>query len=238
MSGKISGQVWDLDLPHREMFVLLAITDHADHDGNNMHPSVDLVAWKTGYTRRTVIRILNKLVERGVLVRSVRPGYTSMYSANLDAAPKKTTRPKAKRTRDTAMTHVKLSPVTTPLVKRIGGCDTPSAKNDAEPSIQTSIDQDEVVTEQQKATRALYSFYERSSGRMGITIGARLDMETLAEDYSLAKIEAAIAASEGRTLNQPFAYLRRVLMNVQVVPKPAQPTAAGSFWGRDLTDGE
>lgn len=63
MSGKISGLVWDLDLPHREVFVLLAITDHADHDGRNMHPSLELLAWKTGDSRRTVIRILNKLAE-------------------------------------------------------------------------------------------------------------------------------------------------------------------------------
>jgi predicted transcriptional regulator len=234
MSGKISGQVWDLDLPHREMFVLLAITDHADHDGNNMHPSVDLVAWKTGFSRRTVIRILNKLVDRGVLVRVTRPGYTSMYSANLDAAPKKKARPKVKRTRDTAMTHVNLSPVPTSRVKRTGGCATPSANLAQEPSVETSIDQDEVLTERQKATRALYAFYERASGHMGMSIGARMDMDALAEEYSLAKIEAAIEASEGRTLNQPFAYLRRVLMNVSVVPK-STPAATSGPWGRELT---
>ena len=61
MSGKISGQVWDLDLPHTELFVLLAITDHADHDGRNMFPSIDLLAYKTGYSRSTIIRTLNRL---------------------------------------------------------------------------------------------------------------------------------------------------------------------------------
>jgi hypothetical protein len=91
------------------------------------------------------------------------------------------------------------------------------------------------LTEPQKAIRALYSFYERSSGRMGMPMGVRRDMEALVEDYSLAKIEAAIASSEGRTLNQPFAYLRRVLMNVQVVPKPSPSPAAG-FWGREFTE--
>jgi hypothetical protein len=32
MSGKIMGQVWDLALPHAELFVLLAMADHADHE--------------------------------------------------------------------------------------------------------------------------------------------------------------------------------------------------------------
>lgn len=44
MSGKISGMVWDLDLPHPELLVLLAITDHANHDGRNMYPGVALLA--------------------------------------------------------------------------------------------------------------------------------------------------------------------------------------------------
>ena len=74
MSGKISGMVWDLDLPHPELLVLLAITDHANHDGRNMYPGVALLAWKTGYSARTVVRILNKLIERGILVRERQPG--------------------------------------------------------------------------------------------------------------------------------------------------------------------
>lgn len=61
-------QVWDLDLPHNELLILLAMTDHADHDGKNIYPSMGLIAWKTGYSERQVRRVVHKLVKSGVLV--------------------------------------------------------------------------------------------------------------------------------------------------------------------------
>ncbi len=39
MSGKISGMVWDADLPRNLKYVLLAYADHADHEGGgSSHP--------------------------------------------------------------------------------------------------------------------------------------------------------------------------------------------------------
>lgn len=61
MSGKLSGQVWDLDLPHAEAWVLMCLADHADHDGKNVRPRLDLIAWKTGYSKRQVQRIMKRL---------------------------------------------------------------------------------------------------------------------------------------------------------------------------------
>jgi hypothetical protein len=139
MSGKISGMVWDLDLSQRDLLVLLAITDHADHDGCNMFPSIALLAWKTGYSQRTVIRILNGLVTRGILIRHTRAGKPTIYDANLDAAPKKVGRPKVEKkraTRDIAMTHDKaMSVVTTSPVMKNTTPDTPSRNVQDEPSI-------------------------------------------------------------------------------------------------------
>jgi len=68
MSVKIMGLVWDLDIPQNEKFVLLAYADHADHNGDNMFPSVALVAKKTGYSERSVQRTTRSLEEKGYLV--------------------------------------------------------------------------------------------------------------------------------------------------------------------------
>ncbi len=216
MSGKISGMVWDLDLPHPELLVLLAITDHANHDGRNMYPGVALLAWKTGYSARTVVRILNKLIKRGILVRERQPGRPSVFHANLDAAPRKAPRPTKTRKRKSS--------------------DMPSAKViDEQSRSEPSSDRDG-LTDQQKAIRALAQFHEAACGQM-VAGWARKDMDALAEDFSLARIEEAIAQAEGRRIEKPFAYLRRVLLNVKVLP-PAPAKPAASFWGRDFTDGE
>jgi hypothetical protein len=88
MSAKIFGLAWELELPHAEKFVLLALADHADHDGNNVFPSIALVAWKTEYSERQVQRVMKKLEARGLLVREqdggLGPRSTTRYRINLD----------------------------------------------------------------------------------------------------------------------------------------------------------
>ena len=71
MSVKIMGQVWDLDnelIKREEKYVLLAYTDHADHEGGNMYPSIELICEKTGYKERAVQLITRSLEEKGFLV--------------------------------------------------------------------------------------------------------------------------------------------------------------------------
>jgi hypothetical protein len=68
MSVKIMGAVWDMDLPPNEKLVLLALADHADHDGGNVFPSVPTVARKTGYSERQVQVIMRRLKDQGILV--------------------------------------------------------------------------------------------------------------------------------------------------------------------------
>ena len=90
MSAKVSGAVWDLELPHNEKLVLLAMADHADHNGNNVYPSLRLIAWKTDYDERQVRRIVDILETKGVLVVCERRlGHTTVYSINLQAVPQK-----------------------------------------------------------------------------------------------------------------------------------------------------
>lgn len=90
MSVKIMGDVWELDIPRNETMVLLALADHADHEGNNVFPSNELVAWKTGYTRESVNRIISSLRNRGILVATGnRDSGTIIYSIDTSAAPRK-----------------------------------------------------------------------------------------------------------------------------------------------------
>ena len=61
MSAKLMGQVWDLDLPHNQAWVLMALADHADHEGNNVYPGLGLLRYKTGYSERQIRRVLDEL---------------------------------------------------------------------------------------------------------------------------------------------------------------------------------
>lgn len=61
------GFVWELDLPKPLKFLLLAMADHADHDGRNVYPGVELLAWKTGDHPRTVQRNLRELEALGLI---------------------------------------------------------------------------------------------------------------------------------------------------------------------------
>jgi hypothetical protein len=36
MSAKQTGLVWELNLPHNEAWVLMAMADHADHEGRDL----------------------------------------------------------------------------------------------------------------------------------------------------------------------------------------------------------
>lgn len=78
------GKVWDLDIPTNQLLVLLAMADHADHDGNNVYPSIGLVAWKTGYSDRHVMRIIKSLIKTKILsVVKREQGKTTHYRIDL-----------------------------------------------------------------------------------------------------------------------------------------------------------
>jgi hypothetical protein len=60
-------------LPTVSRFVLVALADHADHDGYAW-PAVDRLAHKTGLSRRSVQRALSDAELAGELVRTVGTG--------------------------------------------------------------------------------------------------------------------------------------------------------------------
>ena len=82
MSGKATGKVWDMRLGSGPLkTVLLAYADHADHEGNNMFPSIELIVYKTEYSEATVHRCVKKLIEDGLLIPDGRgPHNTNKFS--------------------------------------------------------------------------------------------------------------------------------------------------------------
>lgn len=91
MSAKIMGLVWDLKLSPAERIVLLAMADHADHDGDNIWPSIGRLAWKTDYSERQVKRIIKDLRDAGILVvtQGATPSTPNHYRINLAAGIQK-----------------------------------------------------------------------------------------------------------------------------------------------------
>ena len=85
------GEVWTLDVDHARLLILLALADHADDKGRNIYPSLGLVAWKTGYSKRRVRSIVSDLRGEGVLIQ-VKPSRwhrAAHYRLDLSKLPRK-----------------------------------------------------------------------------------------------------------------------------------------------------
>ena len=67
MSIKIQTQVWELDLGHTDLMILLAMADHAN-DFGRCYPSIPYLAWKTSYSERQVQRTIKELRDKEILV--------------------------------------------------------------------------------------------------------------------------------------------------------------------------
>lgn len=93
MSVKLMSQVWELALAREQQSVLLALSDHAHDDGSRCYPGVDYLAWKTGYDRRSVQRILRRLEGAGLIVavadRQGGRGQATEYLIDLSRGTKK-----------------------------------------------------------------------------------------------------------------------------------------------------
>jgi biotin operon repressor len=59
--------IWELELPRNEKLVALCFADFANDQGE-CFPSLDRVAWKTGYSRRQAYSLVQALRARGILV--------------------------------------------------------------------------------------------------------------------------------------------------------------------------
>lgn len=84
MSIKHMTKVWQLeDLESNQKLVLLAICDNANDEGI-CYPSIDTIQLKTSLSRPTVIKIINRLIELNLLLKTQRARksggrYSSLY---------------------------------------------------------------------------------------------------------------------------------------------------------------
>lgn len=156
MSVKIMGQVWDLLLPHNKLIVLLAMADHADHDGNNVYPSLGLVAWKTGYSSRTIQRVIEELVADGILiVVEEKIGEVKKYKINLSAGTLKKPYKSSKKSNprqnvhptDTPTPDIAMSPL--PLTQLCHP--TPDTAMSPESSVKPSIKSSDIAPDKSDA---------------------------------------------------------------------------------------
>ena len=93
MSVKLMGQVYELQLGHAQQSIALALADHGHDDGSHIFPGNEYLAWKTGYSERNVIRLLQDLETIGLLVpvngQSIGRGNRQEYFMDIPAIPKK-----------------------------------------------------------------------------------------------------------------------------------------------------
>ena len=95
MSIRLTAAVWELDLPHNQAWVLMALADHADDEGI-AEPTIADLAWQTSYSLRQVQRILKRLRLTGLIELAgnhggarVGSGYRhgNQYRLNLSCGP-------------------------------------------------------------------------------------------------------------------------------------------------------
>lgn len=73
-----------IDAPAK--FVLVALAYHANPQGGNCWPGIELLAAKTGMHRATVIRALERLMSHGIINKVRRPNKSNTYQLAIDTA--------------------------------------------------------------------------------------------------------------------------------------------------------
>lgn len=82
MSIKIMSKVWELDLKSTDKFVLIALADHANDDGE-CYPSYTTIMAKTGLSDQGLRNIINRLIKLGRLSRETRTRDNNSTTSNL-----------------------------------------------------------------------------------------------------------------------------------------------------------
>ncbi len=67
MSIRLMSQVMESDLPSSEKFILVVCADHGRDNGSGIYPGIETIARKTSLSKRTVRRLIQNLIARGIL---------------------------------------------------------------------------------------------------------------------------------------------------------------------------
>lgn len=103
-------EVWRRACTHAQQSILLALVDHSDDFGHRIYPSYAYIAWKTQYSSRQVMRVIEDLLKLGVLTR-VERGNSHKRSNRYTVDLTKLARKPSFRTSDT-MSQLDGQPVT------------------------------------------------------------------------------------------------------------------------------
>lgn len=227
MSVKATGKVWELKLPPARQMVLLALADHADHDGRSIRPGVPLIAWKTGYSERQVQRIIKTLVASGLLkVTRQSAGKPTEYA--IDFSKGVTKSPYIKRqSGDIALSPDKMSVVTSHEENFEQGGDTPSA-NLSRYVNKENRQEDARATLITRAVR----LYETAFGAMPSALIAE-QLQDYADLYTIEWVEDALKEAAINNAKS-MAYVRAVLLNWRrdgrkPTEQPKPPARVGSY---------
>src|SRR5438093_12579494 len=87
MSWQAVQRCWGLELDRSHLLVLIAFAEHADPRGCESFPSLERVAWMTGFSTRWVRSLVSDLRSLGVLVpeRRANQRRPTTYKIQVDA---------------------------------------------------------------------------------------------------------------------------------------------------------
>lgn len=91
MSIRLMTEVWAKEVDGYEQSILLVMADYANDDGSSVFPSMGVVAWKVGVSKRTAQRWVKSLRDKGALVKvaDARQHHPVEYRIDLSALPNK-----------------------------------------------------------------------------------------------------------------------------------------------------
>jgi len=222
MSVEVMSVVWKLDLPQNKKLVLLAIADHANDDGIAW-PSQGRIAWKTGYKRRNIKRILDELIEDGLLqvMRVGRGrGNSTVHQLTLENAPQL---PEYNADDYYVPFKEKVTPLTSNTVKGVIPDEKVQSEvikgaiaNTPEPSFEPSFEPS-------------YSASKSDADLGVISAGEVIDPPR------------AISASKGNSKNEIRGNLEQYFAEISNIPLPKRETerqrkAAGELWWGPLRE--
>jgi hypothetical protein len=227
MSIRLMTGVWDLDLEFNKAWVLMALADSAHDDGTRCFPGVERIAYKTGYSKRQVRRVLQGLRDDG-LIEPVAflgggRGRATEYELHLEKGDKKA--PFVKEDISERVTPRDVNPDATGQKDAIAVAPQPSVtiiEPSEEPSVYTreeppgeSVDYAWVVT-----LREIDEWAAKGEPHM-----EPLFAWTIEKGYTRGHLEAAaigLAATSGKTLkgyrNLAAAFQRRLNEGYDRVP--------------------
>lgn len=213
MSAKTTGVIWDLAVSVPWRMVLLAMVDHADHDGAHMRASQAFIAWKTGYSTRNVSRVMQDMIGAGLLILTDESiGQENEYCFDLTAAKMKP-KFKGRKPKAATTTHDKMSGVKRATYDKMSGVGNGTHDKMASPPDKMSGD-----THAKMAIDS--SKYHVGVGSVGVGDRAREDLFIELRRRKISRIKAeAICATTATPAD--------ILASIDNLYDPSNPATMG-----------